>query len=109
MAQRTINAAAIEAEVDQIRSLGVDALRGTTPAKNRRTECCCQFVAFIMAAIVVPSACRSRPRTFSCFDSARGLDVIDFCSAPALGWTLLMEAASDFRFVVTILVSSREL
>jgi Protein of unknown function (DUF2924) len=28
MAQRTIDAAAIEAEVDQIRSLGVDALRG---------------------------------------------------------------------------------
>jgi hypothetical protein len=54
-----------------------------------------------MAAIVVPSACRSRPRTFSCFDS--GLDVIDFFLAPGLGCTLLMEAAFDFRFV-TILV-----
>jgi hypothetical protein len=29
MAQRTIDAAAIEAEVDQIRSLGIDALRAT--------------------------------------------------------------------------------
>jgi hypothetical protein len=42
---------------------------------------------------------RSRPRTFSCFDSARGLDLIDFFSAPALGCTLLLEGAFDFRFV----------
>jgi hypothetical protein len=62
-----------------------------------------------MAAIVVPSACRSRSRTFSCFDSARGLDVIDCFSAPALGCTLLMEVAFDFRFVLTILVSFRGL
>jgi hypothetical protein len=47
--------------------------------------------------------------SFSCFDSARGLDVIDFFSAPALDCTLLMEAAFDFRFILTILVSSRGL
>jgi hypothetical protein len=41
MAQRTIDAAAIEAEVDQIRSLGIDALRarwrmlfGAVPPKS---------------------------------------------------------------------------
>jgi hypothetical protein len=37
------------------------------------------------------------------------LDVIDFFSAPALGCTLLMEAAFDFPFVLTILVSFRGL
>jgi hypothetical protein len=37
------------------------------------------------------------------------LDVIDFCSAPALGRTLLLEAAFDFRFALTILVSFRGL
>src|SRR5215813_7147500 len=44
---------------------------------------------------------KHRLRTFSCFDSARCLDGIDFCSAPALGGTLLMEATFDFRFVLT--------
>src|SRR3989440_10706230 len=38
----------------------------TTPAKKPRTECCCQPVAFIMAAIVVPLGCLSRARTASC-------------------------------------------
>src|SRR5437588_10133699 len=38
----------------------------TTPAKNPRTECCCQPVAFMMAAIVVPLGCLSSPRTVSC-------------------------------------------
>jgi hypothetical protein len=32
------------------------------------------------------------------------LDVIDFFSASVLGCTLLLEAAFDFRFVLTILV-----
>src|SRR6202040_1541376 len=38
----------------------------TTPAKKPRTECCCQPVAFMMAAIVVPFGCLSRARTASC-------------------------------------------
>src|SRR5262249_30853601 len=38
----------------------------TTPAKKPRTECCCQPVAFMMAAIVVPLGCLSRVRTASC-------------------------------------------
>src|SRR5882757_1475982 len=41
----------------------------TTPAKNPRTECCCQSVAFMMAAIVVPFGCRSSPSTASCLDA----------------------------------------
>src|SRR5882757_7148868 len=38
----------------------------TTPAKKPRTEWCCQPVAFMMAAIVVPLGCLSRTRTASC-------------------------------------------
>src|SRR5208282_377793 len=38
----------------------------TTPAKKPRTECCCQPVAFMMAAIVAPFGCLSRVRTASC-------------------------------------------
>jgi hypothetical protein len=38
----------------------------TTLAKKPRTECCCQPVAFMMAAIVVPLGCLSRARTASC-------------------------------------------
>src|ERR1700731_867910 len=35
----------------------------TTPAKKPRTEGCCQPVAFIIVAIVVPLGCLSRART----------------------------------------------
>src|SRR5258706_1669052 len=42
----------------------------TTPAKKPRTECGCQSVAFMIAAMVVPFGCRSIPRTVSCFDEA---------------------------------------
>src|ERR1700740_649301 len=38
----------------------------TTPAKKPRTECCCQPVAFIMAAIVTPLGWPRRARTASC-------------------------------------------
>src|SRR5256885_15482562 len=38
----------------------------TTPAKKPRTECCCHPVAFMIAAIVVPLGCLSRPMTVSC-------------------------------------------
>src|ERR1700676_2748172 len=40
----------------------------TTPAKKPRTECCCQSVAFMMAAIVVPFASRSIASTASCLE-----------------------------------------
>src|SRR6516225_4096506 len=39
----------------------------TTPAKKPRTECGCQSVASMMAAIVVPLAWRSIASTVSCF------------------------------------------
>src|SRR5271156_769656 len=44
----------------------------TTPAKKPRTECCCQLVAFIIAAIVVPFGWLSRPITVDCFELERG-------------------------------------
>jgi Protein of unknown function (DUF2924) len=53
MAQRTIDAAAIEAEVDQIRSLGVDALRtrwrmlfGAVPPKGLRKDIIGRMIAY---------------------------------------------------------------
>jgi len=53
MAQRTINAAAIEAEVDQIRSLGIDALRtrwrmlfGAVPPKGLTKDMIGRMIAY---------------------------------------------------------------
>src|SRR5437773_1719493 len=40
----------------------------TTPAKNPRTECCCQSVAFMIAAIVVPLGWCSSFSTADCLD-----------------------------------------
>src|ERR1700734_2730986 len=40
----------------------------TTPAKKPRTECCCQSVAFMIAAMVVPLGCLRSPSTTFCFD-----------------------------------------
>src|SRR6266404_9486806 len=40
----------------------------TIPAKKPRTECCCQSVAFIMAAMVVPFGWRSIASTASCLE-----------------------------------------
>src|SRR6185295_11135868 len=42
----------------------------TTPAKNPRTECCCQSVAFMMASIVAPLGWRSRFSTVDCLEAA---------------------------------------
>src|ERR1700730_5904295 len=47
----------------------------TTPAKKPRTECCCQSVAFMIAAIVVPFGSYSIFSTADCFDDE---DVGDF-------------------------------
>jgi hypothetical protein len=43
----------------------------TTPARKPRTECCCQPVAFVISATVVPLGWRSMPRTVSCFVDGR--------------------------------------
>src|SRR5258708_16765689 len=40
----------------------------TTPAKKPRTGCCCQSVAFMIAAIVVPLGRRNIASTASCLE-----------------------------------------
>src|SRR5260370_10955212 len=42
----------------------------TTPAKKPRTECCCQSVDLMIAAVVVSFDCRNIARTVSCLDEA---------------------------------------
>src|SRR5258706_15888028 len=46
----------------------------TTPAKKPRTECCCQSVAFMIAAIVVPLGSYSIFSTTDCLDGEDGAD-----------------------------------
>src|SRR5882757_10885396 len=43
----------------------------TTPARKPRTECCCQSVAVMIAAIVAPAGVRSIATIRLCFVSAR--------------------------------------
>src|ERR1700719_3445081 len=49
----------------------------TTPAKNPRTECCCQSVAFMIAAIVVPLGSCSIFSTADCLDDEDAGDFDD--------------------------------
>src|SRR4249919_2655741 len=42
----------------------------TTPAKKPRTECCCQPVAFMTAAMVAPLGPCNMAITLACFDPA---------------------------------------
>src|SRR5713226_9677056 len=49
----------------------------TTPAKKPRTECCCQSVAFMIAAIVVPLGSCSIFSTADCLDDEDGGDFDD--------------------------------
>jgi hypothetical protein len=55
----------------------------TTPAKKPRTECCCQSVAFMIAAIVVPFGSYSIFSTADCLDdeAAAGFDETAFEAA----------------------------
>src|SRR5258708_3902401 len=45
------------------------------PARKPRTECCCQSVAVMIAAIVAPAGVRSIATIRLCFVSARGADL----------------------------------
>ena len=74
----------------------------TTPAKKPRTECCCQSVAFIIAAIVVPFGSFSIVSTADCFDDEDAGDFEDAaCEAAAL------VAAVDFDRAGTALLAWR--
>src|SRR6516165_5737841 len=61
----------------------------TTPAKKPRTECGCQPVASMMAAIVVPLAWRSIPSTVSCFEGEPLPGCADAACVVALGFGLM--------------------
>jgi hypothetical protein len=63
----------------------------TTPAKKPRTECCCQSVAFMIAAMVAPFGRRSMASTVACLEerASRGragleVAVLAFDDPPAL-------------------------
>src|ERR1041385_402719 len=75
-------------------SLSCSFLR-TTPAKNPRTECCAQPVAFIIAAIVAPVGDWSMATTQACFEPApNDLDVL---TAVALdGFEAFARLCADF-------------
>src|ERR1700730_8601288 len=49
----------------------------TTPAKKPRTECCCESVAFMIAAIVVPLGSCSIFSTADCLDDEEAGDFDD--------------------------------
>src|SRR6516162_7207466 len=61
----------------------------TTPAKNPRTECCCQPVAFMMAGIVAPSGRLSRLITAACLELALDVPCRDRLEAAVLARPLL--------------------
>src|SRR5258705_11569854 len=81
----------------------------TTPAKNPRTECCCQSVAFMIAAIVVPFGRCSSFSTTDCLDVDEADDfenaafeagfdaVVSFGRAVALLLAVRFAARDDFR------------
>src|ERR1700733_9408575 len=65
----------------------------TTPAKKPRTECCCQSVAFMIAAMVVPLGWRSIPSTASCLEDG---------GAGSFGEAGLVVAALEFAFALDL-------
>jgi hypothetical protein len=74
----------------------------TTPAKKPRTECCCQSVAFMIAAIVVPLGSCSIFSTADCLDDE---DAGDFNEA-AFETAALVEAVG-FDRGGTLLLATR--
>src|ERR1700687_3859180 len=74
----------------------------TTPAKKPRTECCCQLVAFIIAAMVVPLGSCS---IFSTTDCLEDEDACDF--DPAAFEVAELDAAVSFDRAGTLLLAIR--
>src|SRR6202158_1523532 len=71
----------------------------TTPAKKPRTECCCQSVAFMIAAIVVPLGSCSIFSTADCLDDE---DAGDFDEA---AFEAALVAAAGFGRAGTLLLA----
>jgi hypothetical protein len=66
----------------------------TTPAKKPRTECCCQLVAFMIAAIVAPLGWLSSAITVARLEFERGVAV----RAVVVSWILLAGLAGRASF-----------
>src|SRR6516162_8722671 len=62
----------------------------TTPARKPRTECGCQPVTSMMAAMVVPFAWRSIPSTVSCFEGQPLPGCADAACAAAFGLVVFL-------------------
>src|SRR5689334_18808404 len=76
----------------------------TTPAKQPRTECCCQPVALVMTAIDMPSGRRKRSRTFCCFESARPFSELNFRTGPAFAGDLFVDRVLGFRLCLGLVI-----
>src|ERR1700682_6156397 len=74
----------------------------TTPAKKPRTECCCQSVAFMIAAIVVPLGSYSIFSTTDCLDDDDAGDFDDFVFE-----VTALVAAVGFGRAGTLLLAAR--
>src|SRR5467141_1503476 len=72
----------------------------TTPAKKPRTECCCQPVAFMIAAIVVPFGSYSIFSTADCLEDEGDFDAAAFEAAA-------LDAAVGFGRAGTLLLTGR--
>src|ERR1700738_4081605 len=71
----------------------------TTPARKPRTECCCQPVAFIIAAIVAPGGDCNIAMTRDCFERVSGLLALGSavcCAAFAAGTGAGQDIAGRF-------------
>ena len=75
-------------------SFGLSRLR-TTPARKPRTECGCQPVAFIIAAIVAPAGDCSIAITRDCFDPELTFSGL---ASPAVRLDGLADGADDGDF-----------
>src|SRR6478735_3267314 len=88
------------------RSLSFSFLR-TTPAKNPRTECCCQSVSFIIPEIVAPVGDCNMAMTRACFDTA--LSDLDGLTAAGLDtFEVFVRFALDFgkRFIADFVIEN---
>src|SRR5215204_2531219 len=68
----------------------------TTPARNPRTECCCQSVSFIIAAIVAPVRDRSMVMMRACLEPASVL-VLGSATSGCAGLVVATPVAVSLR------------
>src|SRR5712671_6364248 len=84
----------------------------TTPARKPRTECCCQSVAVMIAAIVVPVGIRSIAMMRACLVLGRTADLddtgADRLRDGALAVFRAVERVAAFGLVLGLVMGSSE-